>query len=40
MKTYSINYFLRKNHYDFYNAEETIMDFISAVENKFFAKVT
>lgn len=32
---YSINYFLHKNSYNFYNAKEAIKKFISAVEEKF-----
>ena len=32
---YLINYSLHKNYYDFYNANETVNDFIFSVENKF-----
>ena len=31
---YSINYFLHKNHYDLYDAEKTVNDFIFPVESK------
>ena len=32
---YSINYFLHKNYYDFYDAKKTVNYFIFSVENKF-----
>ena len=35
---YSINYSTDKNHYDFFDAEKTIRDFISAVNCKFVSK--
>ena len=38
MTNYSINYFLYKNYYDFYDAEKTVKDLISSVENKFVSR--
>ena len=35
---YSTNYFLHKNHCDFYNAEKTVNDFIFSVEHKFVSR--
>ena len=35
---YSVNYFLHKNHYDFYYAEKTVNDFIFSAENKFVSR--
>ena len=35
---YSINYFLHKNHYDFYDAEKTVNDFIFSLENMFVSR--
>ena len=32
---YSINHFLHKNYYDFYDARKTVDDFIFSVDNKF-----
>ena len=34
---YSINYFLHKNHWNFYHAEKTVNDFFF-VENKFVSR--
>ena len=35
---YSINYFLHKNHYNFYDAEKTVNDFIFSAENMFVSR--
>ena len=36
---YSINYFIHRNGYDFYNAVETVKKFISAVDKNFVPSV-